>query len=358
MIDVVHIISGLGTGGAETMLVQLSVALRARGISQHVIGLSALDALAADLKAGGIDVTVLGARSLASLPGVMTSVVQTVNRLQPRIIQGWMYHGNLAASFCHLICRKTRDRELFWNIRASNMDDTRYGQLLRFSSPLSRGVDLIVANSEAGAAFHRQRGFRPKRSLVISNGINTEKFRPNAEARSRVRAVLGIPKSALVAIHMARVDPMKDHGSFLAMMDRMPEVVGIMVGAGTQYLPARPNVHALGLRRDTSNLLAAADIVVSTSAFGEGFSNVIAEGMSAGLVPIATDVGDVRRIVGETGRVVTQGDPAALVQAMSEIAGLPASQRRQLGLAARDRILANFTLVQATDAFAELYSKH
>jgi glycosyltransferase involved in cell wall biosynthesis len=355
--DIVHIISGLGTGGAETMLVQLSVALRARGFSQHVVSLSTHDALAADLKAEGIDVTVLGARSSASLPGVMTSLVRTVSRLQPQIIQGWMYHGNLAASFCHFMCQGKRGRNLFWNIRASNMDDTRYGQLLRFSSLLSHGVDLVVANSEAGAAFHRERGFRPKRTLVISNGINTEKFRPDAEARSRVRVELGIPESALVAIHLARVDPMKDHTGFLAAMDRLPAVVGIMAGAGTQDLPARRNVYALGLRRDTNDLLAAADIVVSTSAFGEGFSNVIAEGMSSGLVPVATDVGDARLIVGETGRVVMPRDPAAFVQAISGIAELPADRRCQLGLAARDRILANFTLAQATDAFADLYSK-
>ena len=357
MTDIVHIISGLGTGGAETMLVQMSVSLRARGFYQHVIGLSTHDRLAADLKANDIDVTVLGARSLASLPGVMTSLVRTVNRLQPRIIQGWMYHGNLAASFSHFMCRGKQDRELFWNIRASNMDDTRYGQLLWLSGLLSRGVDLVVANSEAGAVFHRERGFRPKRMLVISNGINTEKFRPNAQARSQIRAELGIPEGALATIHLARVDPMKDHGSFLAAMEKLPAVVGIMAGAGTEYLPARPNVHALGLRRDTGDLLAAADIVVSTSAFGEGFSNVIAEGMSSGLVPVATEVGDARHIVGDTGRVVAPGDPAAIVQAISEIAELPADRRRQLGLAARDRILTNFTLARVTDAFADLYSK-
>ena len=357
MTDIVHIISGLGTGGAETMLVQLSDALLERGFSQHVVGLSAHDTLAGDLKAKGIDVTVLGARSLLSLPSVMSSLVRTLNRLQPQIIQGWMYHGNLAASFCHIICRGKRDRQLFWNIRASNMDDTRYGQLLKFSSLLSRGVDLVVANSEAGAVFHRELGFQPKRTKVISNGINTEKFRPNTEARSRIRAELGIPENALVTVHLARVDPMKDQGSFLAAMERLPAVIAIMAGAGTQDLPALPNVRALGLRRDASDLLAAADVVVSTSAFGEGFSNVIAEGMSSGLVPVATDVGDARHIVGDTGRVVAPGDPTAFVQAISEIAALPADRRRRLGLAARDRILANFTLAQATDAFAELYSK-
>ncbi len=52
------------------------------------------------------------------------------------------------------------------------------------------------------------------------------------------------------------------------------------------------------------DLYPIADIVVSSSAFGEGFSNAVAEGMSAGLIPVATDVGDTMRIIGDTGHLV------------------------------------------------------
>ncbi len=104
-------------------------------------------------------------------------------------------------------------------------------------------------------------------------------------------------------------------------------------------------------------LYAAADIVASTSAFGEGFSNVIAEGMSAGLVPVATDVGDARRIVGDAGTVVAPGDAQAFAAALRDIAALAAAERSRRGLAARQRIIANFTLAKAVDAFARLYAE-
>ena len=356
MTEVVHIITGLGTGGAETMLVQLARALQVRGISQHVVSLTAHDALAPTLRAAGIGMTILGARSLASLPAAMRMLVRLVNDTRPRIIQGWMYHGNLAGSLCHCICRGRQDRKLFWNLRASNMDEKRYGRLIWCSSVISPWVDVIVANSDAGLAYHRTRGFRPSRFVVIDNGIDTETFRPDPAIRAQMRAQLGIAGNAIVAIHVARVDPMKDHANFIAAMARIPSVNGIMVGSGTMDLSLPPNVMALGLRHDVEKLFAAADIVVSTSAFGEGFSNVIAEGMSAGLIPVATDVGDVRRIVGDVGWVVALGDPAALADAISKVAALPQAECWQRGNQARERIIANFTLAQATDSFARLYA--
>lgn len=356
MTEVVHVITGLGTGGAETMLVQLARVLQERGISQHVVSLTAHDALAADLRAAGIGTTILGANSLSALPAAMRLLVRLVNDTRPRIIQGWMYHGNLAGTLCHYISHGRRDRKLFWNLRASNMDAKRYGRIIWWSGALSPWVDVVVANSEVGAAFHRDHGFRPKRSVVIDNGIETKKFRPDPASREQIRLQLGISTDAIVAIHVARVDPMKDNANFIAAMTRVPSVIGVMVGSGTMDLPLPPNVKALGLRRDPEKLFAAADIVASTSAFGEGFSNVIAEGMSAGLIPVATDVGDARRIVADVGWIVAPGNPEAFADAILKVAALSQAERRERGNQARERIVANFTLAQAADSFARLYS--
>jgi glycosyltransferase involved in cell wall biosynthesis len=159
-----------------------------------------------------------------------------------------------------------------------------------------------------------------------------------------------------VAIDVARVDPMKDHTNFLAAMALAPSLTGLAVGQGTETLALPANVRALGMRRDTAAIYAAADIVVSTSAFGEGFSNSLAEGMSAGLVPVATDVGDARRIVGDTGLIVPPKNPQAVAAALCELAALPDGERRRRGSAARERIFADFTLARAADAFTRLYT--
>ena len=146
---------------------------------------------------------------------------------------------------------------------------------------------------------------------------------------------------------------MKDHATFLKAMWALPAMRGLLVGAGTETLDLPDNVRALGLRTDVARLYRCADLVVSSSAFAEGFSNILAEGMSSGLVPVATDVGDARLIVGAVGEIVPVRDPEALAQAMSR-----AADRSDLAIhkqRARERIVENFTLERAVDRFARLY---
>ncbi len=280
---ILHVISGLSIGGAEAALVQVAAALQARGLPQHVVSVSNLDGNAPELKSRGIDVTMLDVNTTASAPIGVARLARLIRRHDARVVQGWMYHGNVFAALAHRVAGAGNRRRLYWNLRASNMDAARYDRIIRFGAWLSRWPDLIIANSKAGAAFHLGRGYHPRRLEVIGNGVDTQKFRPDRDARAAIRAELGIPMDAVVAIHAARVDPMKDHVTSLAALAAAPQVVGLLAGAGTEALTVPPNVRALGLRHDLTRLYAGADLVLSSSAFGEGFSNAIAEGMSAGL---------------------------------------------------------------------------
>lgn len=357
MTSIVHIISGLGTGGAETMLTQLVDALRKRGFSQQVVSLSGRCAKADEIEAAGVPVVALDLQTTLAAPAAMIKLTRLIHRTRPNIVQGWMYHGDLFATLAHYLAPGRQSRKLFWNIRASNTDLDRYGVLLRLSAWLSGRPDVILANSRAGLDFHIAKGYRPRRSDVISNGIDIDKFRPAPDKRVQVRSELGIPQNAVVAIHVARVDPMKDHQTFLAAIETTPQIQGLMVGMNTDTLDVPPNVRALGIRTDVDRLYTAADVIVSSSAYAEGFSNVLAEGMSAGLVPMTTDTGDARIIVGNTGHIFPLRDPQALARELATFADLPVSERHQRGLAARRRIEENFTLAKAVDRFAALYAE-
>ena len=337
------------------MLVQLASALQSRGWPQHVVSLRGRGVHADALEDAGVRVSTLNVSSKLKGPAGELRLIRLLRRVEPEILQGWMYHGNLAAAFAHRLAPGANSRRLYWNLRASNMDSERYGGIIGWNARFSGWPDIVIANSEAGQAFHREQGFTARREAVIHNGIDTEKYRPNDEARKSIRAELGIASDAIVAIHIARVDPMKDHKSFLDAMDACPDVTGLMIGLGTRKLEHPSNVMALGLRHDIERLYPAADLVVSSSAFGEGFSNATGEGMAAGLVPVVTDVGDSRIIVADTGQVVPPCDFKALAAAIRAEAEAGNKAMRERGLRARQRILDSFALESAVDAFAALY---
>jgi glycosyltransferase involved in cell wall biosynthesis len=352
MTRVMHVISGLDTGGAEAFLVQLAAGLKARGFAQDVVSVTTLGAHAATLQAQDIPVHAL---NVGSLPGAMAAVgrlAALVRKTRPDVMQGWMYYGDLFAALANRIV--PGHRRLYWNLRASDTVEGGYGRLVRINAKLSAWPDLVIANSQTGLDFHLRHGYRPRATDVIPNGVDTVRFRPDPADRKVLRAELGIADDAVVAIHVARLNPMKDHASFLKAMQALPQLRGLLVGAGTETFDLPGNVRALGLRGDVERLYRSADIVVSSSAFAEGFSNVLAEGMSSGLVPVATDVGDARLIVGETGHVVPIRDPDALAKALAAEAGHRDLKERKR--AARARMVENFTLERAVERFAALYA--
>src|SRR5450759_2641581 len=182
MTSVLHVISGLGLGGAQRMLVEIAIGLHHRGLAQHVVSLRGRGQYADELEAVGIRVSAFDIVSAPQAVAALWQLRQLVHRVQPDIIQGWMYHGDLAAFVADLVAGDRSHRRLYWNIRASNTEDASYSRLIRLIRTcglFSRWPDVIVANSESGARFHTAHGYHPRRIVVIPNGIDTDKFCPD-----------------------------------------------------------------------------------------------------------------------------------------------------------------------------------
>ncbi len=311
------------------------------------------------LRAAGIEVVALDCRTLTGIAAGLFKLIGLIRKRQPSVVQGWLYYGDFAAWLTRMLARWQRKSRLIWTIRCSAMELDRYQPRLRLAvalcRKLSRRPDIVIANSLAGMKVHLEIGYRPRRSTVIENGIDIDAFRPDPNLRAEVRKTLGISLDATVAIHVGRVDPMKDHQGFLTAMAELPEVDAIMVGEDTENLSRLTNVHCLGVRFDLPRLYAAGDFVVSSSAFGEGFSNVIAEGMACGLPAVATDVGDAAVIIGDTGLIVPPRQPRALAAAIRTLAAESSSQRADRSARARARIVDNYPEARSRQRFAELY---
>jgi len=356
---VVHVITDLNVGGAEQMLSQVAAAMARFPNAVVVVSLLPGGVFAERLRTAGVEVIELAFKQpLGAFSGIVR-LARLIARAKPNIVQGWMYHGDLAALIALVLSGRRSRTRLIWGIRCSNMDLKRYGLGLRWvvnaCALLSRWPDVVTANSETGMVAHRALGYRPRRAIVMDNGIDTDIFRPDAEERTTIRRELNIDDNTTVLALVARVDAMKDHGLFLAAMAELPNLKALLIGAGTERLASPQNVHALGYRSDVARLLSACDFIVSSSAFGEGFSNAIAEGMACGLPAIATDVGDARRIIGETGIIVPPHDVRALVDGIRRLAGESSDQRAKRAGAARARVVECFSLPAAVERFTACY---
>ena len=358
-VRILHVITSLDVGGAERMLVSLLLESPRTRFDHHVVCLVPGGYFVPTLRAAGIRVTEIpmGPRPR---PLAVVALARLIRRTRPRIVQGWLYHGDLAATLALALAGRRRTTRLAWGIQCSNLNTRLYRPQLaltvRACAALSSHPDVVVSNSEAGLARHRALGYRPARTCVIYPGVDTDRFRPCPEAGRTVRQELGIAESAPILAHVARRDPMKDHACLLATLDRLPAVQALAIGAGTETLPDRPGFHRLGRRTDVERLLVACDVSVSSSAFGEGFSNSIAESMAAGVPVVATDVGDARTVVGDAGHVVPVRAPDRLAAAVQQLLNEPPPAHRDRGERARARIIARFDLRRMVDRYADLYT--
>jgi len=335
-------------GGAEGMLAQMVTANPRLVDDITVVTLLPGESHAPRLRAAGIAIVELDFSRAGGIASGLRQLTKLIAGIAPDIVQGWMYHGDLVALIALIMSGRRKQTRLIWSIRCSDMDLRRYRARLRLvvnaCTVLSGVPDVIIANSAAGLKSHLRLGYRPRRAEIIANGIDVDHFKPDLPARAALRAELGIADDAFVLVHAARVDPMKDHEGFLAALVELPDVVALLVGAGTKSLPERRNTRRLGRRDDIARIFAAADAVVSSSAFGEGFSNVLAEGMACGLPAIATDVGDARSIVGDSGVIVPTRDSCAFAAAIRTLAREPKAVRMERGARARAHIVKNFAL--------------
>ena len=161
-------------------------------------------------------------------------------------------------------------------------------------------------------------------------------------------------------LQVARSDPMKDWPLFLEATRRLPNALRIAVGAGTENLPDEDGLIRLGRREDVAAILSCVDVLVSSSAFGEGQSNSIAEAMASCCPVVATDVGDARLMltggqVSDAGLVVPRRDVKALRKAIQDLCANE-QQRHALGSAGRERIESQYQPNSMMIAFNRLFS--
>jgi len=366
-----HIITGLNTGGAERALYNLLYG----GIKDHfncyVISLLDEGTYGAKIKKLGVPVLTIGIKRGIPSPASIYKLRQAIQKIQPDIIQGWMYHGNFAAAMaCKWVSPTSR---VIWNVRQSLYDITFEKRATRliitFGKFLSKNIDTVIYNSRISRKQHEKFGFSPRFGIVIPNGIDTNRFKFVEENRIMIRNELAIPLETIVIGMIARFHPMKNHKLFLKAAVKIAQefnhIFFVLAGNGITFnnsmladlIPSdlRAKFKLIGERDDVAELLCAMDIVSSSSSYGEGFPNVIGEAMASELPCVVTDVGDCAYIVGDTGIIVPPRNGEELQASLVKMLSLPTNYRKKLGVNARLRIKEKFSLPACVERYVALY---
>lgn len=372
MITIVHIITGLEQGGAEATLCKLVRKFPADRYTSHVVSLTSAGVLGRVLRQAGITLDVLDMRRGIPDPRILFRLAHLLRARRPDIVQTWMYHADLLGG---LAARMAGVASIVWGIRQSDLDPAHSKRLTRMTARVcallsSRVPHRIVSCSRHAMYLHMDMGYAPEKMLVIPNGFDLNIYRPDTTARSVLRAELSIEADQPVIGMIARFDPQKDHRTFVdaaaKLLQMVPGAIFLLAGDGvdwnnrqlTNWIEAaggRRRFILLGSRSDIPRILNVLDIATLSSAFGEGFPNVIGEAMACEVPCVVTDVGDSAELVGDTGRVVASRDPAALASAWAELLHLDIDARRTLGRASRARVQSNFQIDVVAAKYAALY---
>ena len=367
---IVHVISGLELGGAETMLHQLLAGTDRERFQSEVISMTTRGPVGERIEALGIPVHALGMKRGLPTPWHLLPLIRRLRWARPDVIQTWMYHADL---FGGVAGRLAGHLPVVWGIHHTRLEreSTPAGTLwtARVNARLSHRLPArIVCCSEATRRVHIQMGYAAGKMLVIPNGTDLGRFRPDPQARRSVRAELGLAPDALLVGMAARYHPLKDHRNFVLAASRAAELLDVHFVLCGEGIVAENSVlsgwieqaglsgrfHLLGRREDMPRLLASLDISTLSSR-SEAFPLVVGEAMACGVPCVVTDVGESSEIVGTTGLVVPPEDPEALAEAWRELIEGGPELRGRLGQLARQRVEERYSLPSVVATYEELY---
>ncbi len=350
-------------GGAEQQVVLLAKGLRRRAWRVSVVALSGTGGTAAkELADAGVEFLSLEMRKGLLDPRGWLRFHRWLRQERPDVLHAHLTHAawfarwsRLAASVplvidtIHNSCTEPLRRRLgYWCSRWLPDHVTAVGQ----------------AAAQAYVAAHAVSGGRLS---VVGNGVEVDRWKPDARARTAVREELGI-KHQFLWLAVGRLEPVKDYATLLNAFARVPRPGHLLVlGTGPlagelKQLATRlglgERVEFAGFEPQVKRWMQAADGFVLSSR-REGLPMVLLEAGACGVPVVATDVPGTREVIvdGETGWLAPAGDPERLATAMSWLMHTSPGERRAMGQRARQHVIRNFSLETVLDRWEQLYGE-
>lgn len=366
---IIHIVSGLGLGGAETLLYRLLTVWSGSEEAEHVV-ISLRNNCSFDFSILNIKCYIFDLSSPLSAVRALWHLRKFLSVESPDLIHAWMYHGCLVAWLL-----SGSNVPVVWGIHHSLHDLSNeklsIKLIIKGCSYISHLLQIrrIIYVSEASRAHHVKYGYAKDKSVVIPNGFDCTTFNVNIEAGSRIRASLGIDDDRWVLGSFGRYHPVKNHRllfeSFALALVSFPRLILLLAGTGLESnnkilmdllmeYGIKDRVFLLGPRSDMADLYNALNVYVLSSK-SESFPNVLGEALACGVPCITTNVGDAEKILGGHGIIIEHHNADSLSKAFLDYLGLDVNSRKAMGMHGREHIVNSFSIESVSKKYLNLY---
>jgi len=284
--DLIHVIPNLKNGGAENMLVNLALQLCKRGYKQSII---TFENSKGDFNFSKLDKQIL----VLNLKTEKKKSLEILKETRAPLIL-WMYTSILKFEFLKL--RYKLNNQYFWNIRHSDFGSLQIKQKLGlyFLGIVSKITNSrIIYCSFKSKSVHENYFFKELHSCVIQNRL--AKHPPSKINKLDYDFILFV----------GRNNPQKgpDHLKEIVfnVLKAQPSFKALILGYGwnLDYFKEeiQDRIILISSAENVFDYYGNAKCLLYTSLYGEGYPNVVAEGMIMGVPIVGYDTGDFNSMI-------------------------------------------------------------
>ena len=367
---IIHVINSLEIGGAEMMLLKLLNSGIYSNDEILILVLTKNTVLTEKIRKLGFNVEHFNFSKNFYIFREAIKFYKRIKIFSPDIVQSWLYQANLISG---LSCFFLKIKNI-WSIRQTSLDSkhNKISTLIcaKFCAFLSKKIPYyIIYNSKSSKKNHVDFGYYDKKSFIIYNGFDLLEYKKYKQKKISLSYNINF-KHPIIGF-IARFDVQKNHVGFFEIAEKVVKIIpntnfilaGRNVDEDNEILvkireekKLKQNIFFLGERRDIPELLNMLDLLILPSK-SEGFPNVIGEAMACELPCIASDVGAVKEIIGDTGKVVKSDDIKKFADEIINFLNLSKRERLKIGKNARNRIKNNFDIRNISEEFKILIKR-
>ena len=351
---ILYLITGLGLGGAEKVVIDLADQMNALGHNVKIVYLTG--EVIIKPSSPDIEIIALHLNSVKDFLPASKKYRKLAKSFCPDVVHAHMVHANIFARLNRALCPIPK---LICTAHNSNEGGKARMIAYRLTNYLS---DMNTnVSQEATEALIAKGAFSENNVITVHNGIDLRKFEKTHDS-------INLGKNVLNIISVGRFNDQKDYpnliNAFAILKKNNNRAIKLtIVGDGElrseiealiRNLELEEDVTLLGRRSDIPQLLSQADIFVLASKF-EGFGLVVAEAMACECYVVATDSGGVAEVMGDTGQLIPVENSQALANALENTIILSSEDRTQNNEKARARVEQLFSLEASVKRWLELY---